>query len=258
MVTVSAAQSCPATSSVTLAEPARLDHQLVTNNPFCDFANGEVTLQVSGGVPPYNYNWNPSVATGTSSSSLSPGTYRIIISDANSCKDTADFDLINQNLLNVFLGNDTMICPGQQLILDPGIHDSYLWQDNSSFQTYTVMQSGDYWVTVADNNGCTASDTIKIDVNCPEVYFPSAFTPNNDGKNDLIGPLGNLNSVKDYSVSVFDRWREMVFHSANPFEKWNGFVKGKKADNGIFVWHATFSLQGKPKESRKGTITLIK
>jgi hypothetical protein len=49
-----------------------------------------------------------------------------------------------------------------------------------------------------------------------------------------------------------------VFSSTNPFEKWNGKVKGVDTDSNVFVWAATFSLSGKSKEMRKGTIMLIR
>lgn len=107
---------------------------------------------------------------------------------------------------------------------------------------------------------CTATGTGKVetDLSCIAVFFPSAFTPNNDGKNDGFGPLGSLGALADYKLNVYTRWGEVVFSSINPFEKWNGKVKGIDTDSNVFVWFATFSFSGKPKELRKGTIMLIR
>lgn len=60
------------------------------------------------------------------------------------------------------LGADTVICQGSSIILNAGIgHTSYLWQDGSVNQTYTVNTAGQYKVTVADN-GCAATDSILV------------------------------------------------------------------------------------------------
>jgi gliding motility-associated-like protein len=257
-VTVSSLQTCPVTASVTLAQPSKLNHQLITADPLCGFSNGSASIQPTGGTQPYKYTWTPSVTTASSSNTLAPGAYRIIVSDNNNCADTATFTLVNQNPLKVFLGNDTLICPGQQVILNPGTYNSYLWQDNSSLPVFTVTQTGDYSVTVGDNNGCVASDTINITVDCSDLFFPTAFTPNNDSKNELFGPLGNLAAVSKYTLSIYNRWGQPVFYSNDPFQKWDGRLMGKLNDTNLFVWYAEYVLPGMGKQLRKGTILLIK
>ncbi|MGL5890114.1 MAG: gliding motility-associated C-terminal domain-containing protein, partial [Bacteroidia bacterium] len=67
---------------------------------------------------------------------------------------------------DVNLGNDTALCPGDVLTLNattPGA--TYLWQNNTANPTFQVTQSGTYWVTVTDSNGCVASDTIQVTYN---------------------------------------------------------------------------------------------
>lgn len=257
-VVVSSAQICPVTASVVLTEPVKLSHLLTKADPFCGFSNGTASIQESGGTQPYSYTWTPLVTATSSSNTLSPGNYRIIVTDNNSCRDTADFTLINQNPLKPFLGNDTLICPGQQVILDPGTFTSYLWQDNSTSQRFIVNQTGEYSVTVGDNTGCLASDTINITVDCSDLYFPTAFTPNNDSRNDQFGPLGNTAAVSKYSLRIYNRWGQMVFYSNDPFKKWDGRLAGKLNATNLFVWHAEYILPGLGKQNRKGSVLLIK
>ncbi len=72
--------------------------------------------------------------------------------------------IIDIDVVTINLGNDTTLCQGETLMLDattPGA--SYLWQDNSTNPTYTVIQSGTYWVEVTVNN-CIVSDTISVDI----------------------------------------------------------------------------------------------
>ncbi len=139
---------------------------------------------------------------------------------------------------------------------------SYSW-NTSPVQTNnpaTNLSSATYSVTVMAPVVCptSANVTIPLDLSCIGVYFPSAFTPNNDGLNDLFGPLGSLTLLTNYKFSIYNRWGERVFYSTNPFEKWNGKVRGLTTDGDVFVWYATFSLQGQPVEKRKGIITVIR
>jgi|AntAceMinimDraft_16_1070373.scaffolds.fasta_scaffold09600_1 PKD repeat protein len=71
----------------------------------------------------------------------------------------------------VYLGNDTTICINDIIILDAGSDfTSYLWNDSTTNQTLTVDTTGTYYVTVADSNGCTVSDTINITIDvCPYI-----------------------------------------------------------------------------------------
>jgi gliding motility-associated-like protein len=123
---------------------------------------------------------------------------------------------------------------------------------------FAVTQTGEYSVTVGDNTGCRVPDTIKIIVDCSDLYFPSAFTPNGGGRNDLFGSLGNIAAAGNNTLSIYNRWGQMVFYSNDPFQKWDGRLRGKLSDTGLFVWYAGYVLPGSGKLMRKGTILLIK
>lgn len=130
-------------------------------------------------------------------------------------------------------------------------------------QTTTIasnLAAGDYSVTVSGAGICTvtAPGKVEIDLSCVAVYFPTGFTPNDDGKNDSFSPLGSLGLINNYQFSIYNRWGERVFFSTNPFEKWDGKVRGKRADANSFVWITEFALPGKPREFRKGIVALIR
>jgi gliding motility-associated-like protein len=139
---------------------------------------------------------------------------------------------------------------------------AYLWNTTPPQTTAiaTGLSSGGYSVIVNIQGACpdTADVTIPIDFSCIGVYFPSAFTPNGDGINDSFGPLGSLSALTKYSFSIYNRWGQKVFSSVNPFEKWDGALRGKMGNSSIFVWYAEYELPGQGKVLRKGTISLIK
>lgn len=125
--------------------------------------------------------------------------------------------------------------------------------------TYTVSLtvSGPF----VSPNTITKTVTIAsgLDNNCGEVWFPSAFTPNGDGLNEGFGPLGGRGALQNYQLHIFNRWGQVVFSSANPYEQWRGRFNNQRIDGGVFSWVATYNYQGQPVVIKKtGLVTLIK
>ena len=85
-----------------------------------------------------------------------------------------DYDIfiakLSECTISVFIGNDTIICKNDSIVLDPGAGFlSYLWQNASNNQTFTVDTTGTYYVMVTDNYDCVAYDTINIIVSSPVI-----------------------------------------------------------------------------------------
>ncbi len=95
------------------------------------------------------------------------GTYWVEVIDEQGCVSSDTIVVTQISNPQVFLGNDTIICIGESVILDADIGNvrSYLWQDGSTNSTFTVTQTGTYHVDVTDNFGCQDADTIFIQVN---------------------------------------------------------------------------------------------
>ncbi|MCF8276277.1 MAG: gliding motility-associated C-terminal domain-containing protein [Flavobacteriales bacterium] len=91
---------------------------------------------------------------------------------------------------------------------------------------YTDTGNYEAIMIFTDDNGCQTSDTVWIRVE-PEVRFwiPNAFTPNDDRINDTWGPKAF--GFSEYEMWVYDRWGKLIFHSTDPFEKWNGTLNNR-------------------------------
>ena len=258
-IEVTGTNMCSVSKNVILNQPQLFTTSVQTSPNICNNLNGQILLQVSGGTMPYKYLWSNGDTVNPLKNRPS-GTYNVQIKDSNNCtlnianiklKDSAKIFTIN-------LGKDTAICPGNQIILNPGNFKTYNWQDNSANPTFTAIQTGKYNVTVVDNDGCSAFDEIEITVDCTDIFFPTAFSPNNDSKNDYFGALGNVFSVTNYQLTIYNRNGELIFSTSNPLAKWDGKIKGKAVDTGVYIWYSNYSINNQPSQMQKGTLTLIR
>jgi gliding motility-associated-like protein len=107
--------------------------------------------------------------------------------------------------------------------------------------------------------GCTETTTKTLIVlsSC-YIAVPSAFTPNNDGKNDYLYPLNAL-KADNLDFRVFNRWGQLVFHSNDWQKKWDGTLNGTPQATGTYVWLLRFTHHDTGKKvEMKGTSTLIR
>lgn len=150
---------------------------------------------------------------------------------------------------------DSVICRGNLLVLSPGVFDSYLWQDGSTANQYTVSRAGIYRVTVTNSCGSgSVSSTVIMD-SCRFV-FPSAFTPDHNGNNDVFRVLG-AGGILQYHLVVYNRWGQKLFET-NDFQKgWDGKDNSMPAATGVYAWFASIKTAN-GMISRKGTVVLIR
>jgi len=104
---------------------------------------------------------------------------------------------------------------------------------------------------------CDCEDTSATTSN--NLFIPNAFSPNNDGHNDVLRVLGNAKKIE---FKVFDRWGEMVYSytggEMGTGTGWDGSYKGKALDNAVFVYFAKVTLLDGKEVEMKGNVSLIK
>ncbi len=137
---------------------------------------------------------------------------------------------------------------GSSLLQNP----SFTFQDTGSF---TISQ------LVLHTNGCTDTATNYLKV-LPFINFfmPNAFTPNNDGLNDELIPIGFFEGIGSYHFSVWNRWGDRIFETEDITIGWNGQRNnnGEFAPPGMYTFIINFTNNtGKP-DVLKGHCTLIR
>ncbi|PCJ82408.1 MAG: hypothetical protein COA57_13335 [Flavobacteriales bacterium] len=209
-VTITDANNCTDTASITITEPAGMSLIISGTNITCNGGNdGSATVTVGGGVTPYAYNWNNGQTT-TAANNLTAGMQAVTVTDNNSCTQTASVTINEPAVLNtlVTLTNVDCFanCNGTASAPPTGGTSpyQYLWDDtnNQPTETATGLCAGTYHVTITDANNCTVIDSATITEPPLLVITNLANVPNTcyqscDG-NVIIVPGGG---VTPYSYS---------------------------------------------------------
>jgi gliding motility-associated-like protein len=143
---------------------------------------------------------------------------------------------------------------------------SYRWSDGDTSSTRVFNKAVNETLTVS-KAGCfndVYQFNIRTEPSCAcQVFAPTAFTPNNDGLNDLFLPQMKCGAIEisNYSLSVYNRWGQRIFYSTDRTKGWDGKYKGILAGNEVFVWMVQYDKKDGPGNTRKsvsGTITTIR
>lgn len=183
--------------------------------------------------------------------------------------DTFNISIID-TLYSEHIFIDTNLCLGTSIsiILDSRI-DSFLWSNGSTANPLIIDEAGIY--SVQSFSVCNRiNDTIKVNyIDCTidtatscYLTIPSAFTPNNDGLNDLFNVITNCQDIYDYQMRIFNRYGELIFESNDINQSWNGTFKGELQPIGTFQFAIQFKsyLYGNSNELKqfKGSVTLLR
>lgn len=230
-----------------------------------------VQLHADGAI---SYSWQPSgslsdpgIANPVASPSQST-TYYLNAVDVNGCTQSDSttvkvFPLANQVSVTP---HETTICLGGQVELHASDAETYSWQPQQDLSCLTCPDptadpraAVTYTVTSTDTNGCSAgADTVRVEVDltCVYVVVPSAFSPNNDGKNDFFHALSK--GVTSFNLKLYNRWGVLVFSAENPDSLWDGKLNGQDQPVGVYIWVLKAKLDDGTIVDQKGNVTLVR
>lgn len=169
-VTVTDANNCTETISITINSPNLLDHFETIKNVNCNGGNdGAISIDVTGGALPYTYSWN-SGQTVEDITNLTAGTYSLTITDANQCQSKKSHLVTqpSQPISISSIGTDVSCFGGKNGAINMTISGgtpnySYNWANAQGiilpFQTEDIstISQGNYTITVTDSKGCKSS-----------------------------------------------------------------------------------------------------
>jgi len=237
-------------------------------SPMLWSSNGEVS-----------YTWSdPSGSTSTSEilsiSNAQPthsGTWSLRITDTLDCysEDSVEI-LIHPTPVPAFSGQDT-ITTEEPIDIDAGDgFTSYLWNTGETEQHITAEVEDWYSVMIESLYGCAGEDSVYVQfVTAPPpppppeeppgelVLLPNAFTPDGDGLNDVFKAIGQPDNLSSFSMTIFNRWGQMVFESSDISLGWDGTYQGKPAPSGTYVYRLDYSISSRSFDT-SGTVILVR
>jgi gliding motility-associated-like protein len=190
------------------------------------------------------------------------GKYWVAVRDFHQCEgsDTLSIGKLLPLPSQFLKAGDTICQYGKLTITPTGYYNNYSWSTGSSERSITISKGGLYVLTVTNNLGCMGADSTVIvqRLDClTGLFIPNAFTPNADGKDDIFKPVVHGPLVK-YSMSIFNRWGQLVFSSIDPYSGWNGTLAGKLCDGGNYVWQCSYQFEGQQPVFEKGNLLLLR
>ncbi|MBL0247893.1 MAG: choice-of-anchor L domain-containing protein [Chitinophagales bacterium] len=203
--------------------------------------------------------------------------------NANGCSSTAKEE-VGVSAAHVQTIDDQTVWYGESVVLETTGSSvlngelTYLWDDayeppahplvplptsiagsNEVSPTVTPSATGWYYIALQDEYGCKAADTVKITVKHPNSFvIPNAFSPNNDGVNDIF-KIDGFN-IAQIDLMIYNRWGEQVFkvESVPLTTGWNGIYKEQICEVAVFVYYAVVYYYDGSKEVQKGNVTLLR
>lgn len=291
LLVTNTATGCSQTDNVQIIVETNVptDFEYVLKNPTCKDNDGIISFgQVQGGFGPYTYSINggQTYSSVLDFASIVPGTYDLLIQDANGCEfeqlldvpQAPDPVITTDPQFEIQLGEEqeltALLAPGYPIALI----ESIVWTplDGLTFDGTSIpnllnptakpLQTTEYMVTIVSKDGCQSSDRVLIRVdNSPHIYIPNVFSPwKEDGDNDVFLIFADGAQIDQVDIfQIFDRWGEMVFTDQNfqpndPAHGWNGRHRDQLLTPAVFVYYAEIRLIDGRVLLYKGDVTLVR
>jgi gliding motility-associated-like protein len=217
------------------------------------------TVQINVSPPNKRIVWSPSLGLSDTTiynpivSGITSTTYVAMLEDSIGCfTNSASVDVIVKTLPLVNAGQDRVLQYASPFTITPVYSSnivSYEWSpsanincNNCTSPSGTAFQTEKFNIKVTSDSGCVASDDITVFVECKyaNLLIPTAFSPNRDGKNDILHPITRgIKSITKFTI--FNRYGQILYEAKNkkPNEKttgWDGKFKGIDQEGGVYVF----------------------
>lgn len=252
-----------------ISEPTRLEGEVAVNNVLCfGESNGQAQAIISGGTPPYQYEWSHDASrSGTAVNNLSAGNHQLSINDANNCELILNFIVSEPELLVIDDIISTLIsCPNgsdgtlEALVSGGTSPYTYFWEENSSMGSLAEgFSKGVFQVTVTDANGCIATGNAEVKETIPKIVMPNAFSPNGDNQNDIFKPPNTCSIL--FNMAIYNKWGNVIFYTNDITRGWDGTFEGSPVPSGQYAYTASWLIEANDitiNESKKGILQLIR
>jgi gliding motility-associated-like protein len=261
---VSGAVTCSTQNTYSLSV---LPQTIASISPSVEVCEGSKINLVAGGGNVYLWagqnlenNNGPSIFASPSISSV----YTTSVSNNNICPVTATVFVKVNPKPDVFAGNDTLIDLGDPVFISATGSGTLKWISGENIgcvdcpSTHVLPYTKScYVVETTNDKGCKAQDDVCIEIrNDYGVYIPNTFTPNGDGINDIFYVYGF--GIREYKMTIYDRWGIKLFVSTDQTQGWNGIYNGEICQQGTYIYYVEYIPYKGKHEIRPGHVNIIR
>ncbi len=194
-------------------------------------------------------------------------TYTALVVDANGCRNTTSATVNVQDFNLQLFASPMAPLANQTVLLHTTASSPYRiasWlpaalfpQQTRNSQSVALDSSQTITAIALSDKGCLDTATITIAVTpLDDIYIPTAFTPNSDGRNDEARVMAS--GVKEFDFKIFNRWGQVVFASNNISRGWDGRLAGKAQASDTYVFVVRIKTTAGVLKEKRGTITLLR
>ncbi|MEL6132573.1 MAG: gliding motility-associated C-terminal domain-containing protein, partial [Bacteroidota bacterium] len=269
---------CEERDTLTVGQPPEIIIEIIDQkDAFCGLANGEVTVEATGGAEAFTYLWSNG-QTGATATELMGGPsvppYEVFATDTTGCSNSLTVNLdIGGEPTAAFETNYTpldsipLIGNNVQMINLSMDATDYLWAfgdgnfSNEENPVHVYEESGSYTIELI------AYDPLFL---CPDtayltlflvppgiIYVPNVFTPNGDNRNDDFFAVGI--QVATFQMDIYDRWGHLLKTLYALEEFWDGTNQNNNpVQEGVYVWKMRATLNDGSQVDKVGTVTLVR
>lgn len=267
------ANGCDSISQVLLHITSNPHIELVENLPeHCGHQDGKLVVSVTEGTGSYTYEWSPNAGGTDSLVNIQGQDYTLTVTDSLNCMATRTFTveaLPNPVACFTLIPEAPSYLVGETILFNncSEYQDFNHWDLgdlNTSEEvgfSYVYNEVGTYTVTLHVSNEVGCEDTYEREVVVHEktrFYLPNSFTPNGDGINDVFVPVQMEVKDDSYSITIYDRWGNLVFKSNDITEGWDGKVGGKMVATGsTYIYYVKYKDFDDRDYEKNGKVTVV-
>jgi len=268
-VTITDANGCTSQSSIALTQPAPILVTAVGHSSSCGGTGGIANAVAGGGSASYFYTWSTGASAQTITG-LAPGDYTVSVTDSKGCTSSSVATVISNGLPVASAATaDSIITEGSTTLILGSGGSTYTWTpattlncSNCENPVASPSVTTTYKLYVSNSDGCIDSTYITIYVKkaCSDesdVYIANVFSPNGDGKNDVLNIEGS--GLTNIYWAIYDRWGNLIFDTSDPTQGWDGTKSGRAMETATYVYY----VKGICKKTNtnvmlKGNVSLMK
>lgn len=270
-ITIQDANGCKMDTVVNLSQPRAVTADIYVEDTKCSTLDDGLIIAIAeGGHGSFTYYLSPGFYVNQQGKfeGLKVNTYTLTIKDVKGCEFQTEIDILPPaDPLRIGITKKDLGCYGvgteAWAKANPTGGKSpylYAWSNLSTEPLIENLSAGNYSVTVTDSNNCKVEDDIEIEAGpcCEQVFLPTAFSPNNDGKND-VWRMTTSTGMRILQFEIYDRWGKRVWFTFDQRASWDGKLEETLMSVDTYFYILRYICLSTGRDyMKKGDFTLIR